>query len=163
MIDSLFTIIFAIKVIAIIFNAALVVFAVYVFSKAYEMRPDIMGAPAATHAATAATKRSRAVQEAWALIEQQAARGSEGQRLAVIDADRLVDKLLKDAGYEGEGALERMKQLPGERIASLNDLFAAHRFRNRLVHEVGFAPREQDIVLALDQFRAFLREVGYLE
>jgi hypothetical protein len=150
------------EAVVLLVDAALIALTIYIVGKAWEARPDILGAPTAQSAAAGASRRSEAVQKAWGLIEAQAARGPEGMRLAVIDADRLADKLLKDAGYEGEGALERMKRLPGERVATAAGLMHAHRFRNRLVHEVGFSPDERDLKGALAQYRAFLSEVGYL-
>lgn len=150
------------QIFVIAIDAVLVALFAWVLSKAHAAKPDIMGAPTSTTAQTAATNRAKAVQEAWAGIEAQAARGAEGQRLAVIDADRLADRLLKDAGYAGEGALDRMRQLPVDRLATASDLMAAHRFRNRLVHEVGFTPSDRDLESALAQYRAFLSEVGYL-
>lgn len=162
MFESLSTLFFVTQIFGILLNAGLVALFIWVVGRAYEARPDILGAPAADAAAAAASRRSKAVQEAWAIIEKQASRGPEGKRLAVIDSDRLADRLLKDAGYEGDGALDRMRQLPGDRLATVGDLISAHRFRNRLVHEVGFHPNDRDLDSALAQYKAFLTEVGYL-
>lgn len=156
------TLYFFAKIVVVLIDAALVAWLIYVIGKAWEAKPDILGAPAHDAAEVRASRRGEAVQKAWDLIMRSAGRGPEGKRLAVIDSDRLVDKLLKDAGYEGEGALERMRQLPAERVATLGGLIDAHRFRNRLVHEVGFSPNERDLDGALAQFKAFLTEVGYL-
>ena len=150
------------KILMLLIDAVVIAWCVYVVGKAWEARPDILGAPAHDAAEVRASRRGVAVRQAWDLIMRSAARGPEGKRLAVIDADRLVDKLLKDAGYEGEGALDRMRQLPTERVATAAGLMHAHRFRNRLVHEVGFAPGDNDLQGALDQYQAFLGEVGYL-
>lgn len=135
---------------------------VYVVRNAWAARPDILGAPSSASQEAGATKRFEAVRAAWAEIEEGAARGIEGKRLAVINADRLVDRLLKDAGYPGEGALDRMRAIPRERVATAGDLISAHRFRNRVVHEVGFVPDDRALDTAIAQFRAFLSEVGYL-
>lgn len=161
MFETLSTWYFILKIFVIAFDAVLVAVTFWVISKAMEVRPNIVGV-ANTAGQTAATRRTRVVAEAWAAIESQAQRGLDGKRLGVIDADRLVDKLLKEAGYEGEGALDRMRQLPLDRLATAGDLMAAHRFRNRLVHEVGFAPGNRELDSALAQYQAFLTEVGYL-
>lgn len=160
--DTILAYLSALVLILLLIDAAIVALFVVFARKAWEARPDIMGAPSAAGAAAGASKRAEAVRTAWAEIEGSAARGAEGKRLAVINADRLADRLLKDAGYEGEGALDRMRALPRERVASAADLMAAHRFRNRLVHEVGFQPDDRALDTALAQYRAFLTEVGYL-
>lgn len=149
-------------IIGLVIDAIIISLFIYVAGKAWEVRPNILGAPKQVVTDAAATKRQEAVRQAWAEIEQSAASSADGRRLAVINADRLVDKLLKDAGYEGEGALERMKLLPGERVATAQGLMYAHRFRNRLVHEQGFRPNDNDLASALNAYKAFLTEVGYL-
>jgi hypothetical protein len=156
------TLYFIVKIIAVIIDAAILAWLVNIIGKAYEARPDILGKSSQVSADAGTSRRMAAVQQAWAMIEEQAGRGHEGKRLAVIDADRLVDRLLKDAGFEGEGALDRMRQLPGERVATAAGLMHAHRFRNRLVHEVGFHPDEQSLLDTLSQYRAFLTELKYL-
>lgn len=150
------------KAAVVLVNAGILALLGFVLVRAWEARPDILGAPGAVTGSEALERRRAAVAEAWAAIVAQSKRGADGARLAVIDADRLVDALLKDAGYEGEGALERMRQLPADRLASVGGLLSAHRLRNRLVHEVEFKPREADLDAALEQFRTFLTEVRYL-
>ena len=161
--ESLASFYLLLKVLVIAVDVALIAAFVHVARRAASVRPDIAGAPSEEAAATAASAaRARAVAEAWEKIAAQAARGAEAKRLAVIDADRLADRLLKDAGFEGEGALERMRQLPGERLATVGGLIDAHRLRNRLVHEASYVPADRDLDAALGQYRAFLAEVGYL-
>ncbi len=146
----------------LLLDAVIVALFVWFSREAAAVKPDILGAPSTAAQEAAQSSRAEAVRKAWGEIEASATAGTDGKRLAVINADRLVDRLLKDAGYEGEGALERMKALPREKVATAADLMAAHRFRNRLVHEVGFQPDDRALDGALAQFRAFLTEVGYL-
>lgn len=162
--DSFLSYLYLLILVLLVVDAVIVALFVYVAGKAWEARPDILGAPKATPAAAdaGASRRAEMIRTTWNDIEAGTARGPEGKRLAVINADRLVDRLLKDAGYPGEGALDRMRALPRERVATAGDLMAAHRFRNRLVHEVGFMPDDAALDTAIAQYRAFLTEVGYL-
>jgi|GEM_PF-5546852 len=162
MFENLGTLLLISQLFGLALNAVLVAVTVLAVRGGIEASPDILGMPAEGAGTPAAARRSKAVQEAWAGLEAQAARSPDSKRLAVIDADRLVDRLLKDAGYEGQGALDRMRQLPADRLATVSDLIAAHRLRNRLVHEVGYRPDDRELDAALSQFRAFLSEVGYL-
>lgn len=160
--DTILSYITLLIIILLVVDAVIISLFIYVVGKAWEARPDILGTPVTGAAEAGLSKRHEAIRLTWSDIEGSAARGLEGKRLAVINADRLVDRLLKDAGYAGEGAMDRMRALPRERVATAADLMAAHRFRNRLVHEVGFAPDDRDLDTALAQYRAFLTEVGYL-
>lgn len=59
-------------------------------------------------------------------------------RLAIIEADSLIDEILKEHGHPGYDMGERMKSIhPGE-FSNLDALWEAHKTRNRLVHEAGY-------------------------
>ena len=151
------------QIFGFLLNGALVIAAAYVIARAWDVRPIVNPKPVRGVRSASHQKKQVAITKVWEKIDEQSQRGEDGMRLAVIDADRLIDHLLKDAGYEGEGALARMRKLPAERLVSINGLIAAHRFRNKLVHEVGYTPNEQQYREHLSGFRNFLEEIGYLK
>ena len=55
--------------------------------------------------------------------------------IAVIRADAILGAVLKDMGLAGETLGERLKQLDPAKLNSLNDVWEAHKIRNRIVHE----------------------------
>ncbi len=59
-------------------------------------------------------------------------------KLAVIEADGLIDSLLKRIGYKGETMFERLKSIKPVQLKSLDGLWQAHKVRNRVVHESNF-------------------------
>lgn len=59
-------------------------------------------------------------------------------RLAIIEADSLIDEILKDHGHLGNDMGERMKSIHSSEFENLDDLWMAHKTRNRLVHESGY-------------------------
>jgi len=56
------------------------------------------------------------------------------RQMAVITADKLLDKALKESGLAGETMGERLKSAKG-RLSDNNQVWQAHKLRNRLVHE----------------------------
>ena len=56
-------------------------------------------------------------------------------KLAVIEADKIFDDILKKIGYQGEDMGERLKQLTPAQTANLDEVWQAHKLRNQIVHE----------------------------
>ena len=96
----------------------------------------------------------------WANIVRRANTGTpENLRLAVLEADALVDYFLRYAGYQGEHMADRLSQiLPGE-VKSLERLWASHRLRNDLAHTPGYRISGAEAKEALIAFRDFLKEL----
>lgn len=83
--------------------------------------------------------------------------------LAVIQADSLVDNILKEMGLPGETMGERMKTLDHSRLASLDDLWEAHRIRNQIAHETDRTATKHKAAYAISLFGKVLKELEYLE
>lgn len=56
-------------------------------------------------------------------------------RLAIIEADIYMDRLLDDAGYHGETVGDKLKQITPTQLASVQIAWEAHKVRNRIAHE----------------------------
>lgn len=56
-------------------------------------------------------------------------------KLAIIEADQLLDDLLRRMGYVGESLGERLKQLDAEILPNIDQVWEAHKIRNNLVHD----------------------------
>ena len=70
-------------------------------------------------------------------------------KLAVIEADDILDGILKRMGYGGNDLGERLHQLTVMTLPNLNQLEGAHQTRNSIVHD-------PDYRLTLDQARKTL-------
>ena len=109
------------------------------------------------------TLRVEFFRERWADILKRANEGSpDSVRIAIIEADALVDTALKDAGIEGEHMADRLSTLDFEDVKSLENLWNAHRLRNDLVHTPGFAVTQEEAVSTLKSYEAFLNEIEAL-
>lgn len=112
-----------------------------------------------------ASKRSHGLnkdyyRKRWNEIQQTSTNGDSGMRVAVIDGDKLVDKALKDSHVHGDTMGERMKK--ASYLKSINNLWQAHKLRNKLVHEPDFKAKKSEMKSALGAYRKTLKEMGAL-
>ncbi len=79
----------------------------------------------------------KTVQNRWSIVQTMTTQGGNGLRQAIMEADKLLDYVLQGKGYRGETMAERMRSANRE-FSRRNDVWAAHKLRNALVHEVDF-------------------------
>jgi hypothetical protein len=56
-------------------------------------------------------------------------------KLAIIEADIILDGILKERGYAGNTLGERLRSVSPNQLASLQDAWSAHKTRNMIAHE----------------------------
>jgi len=56
-------------------------------------------------------------------------------KLSIIEADIILDEVLKQQGYAWNSLGERLKSISPNQLASLQDAWEAHKVRNRIAHE----------------------------
>lgn len=83
-------------------------------------------------------------------------------KFAVIEADKLIDEILKTAGFPGESLGERLMAIEPGQLASLDGLWSAHKTRNKIAHEPNYFMRHAEAKKAVEQFEATLKELGVL-
>jgi len=150
-----------IRFLFILADIALVGFFVWVAARALSVRPKIAPRKAAP---LAFTNKRLAVQEAWANILGIFGKGTvDNMKIAIINADKLIDTMLKDAGYLGDTMVERLKQIPSARLASLERLYRAHRVRNNIVHTPDFSLSPRDARQVMEDYESFLKELKYID
>ena len=83
----------------------------------------------------------------WVKIKDRLDTGMESEyKLAIIEADSILDDILKRMGYFGESLGERLEKLTSASLPNLDDVKEAHKVRNNIVHD-------PDYKLALDEAR----------
>ena len=81
----------------------------------------------------------------WEKTKVRLQTGREAEyKLAVIEADGILDETLKRMGFPGSNAGERMQQLSAVILPNLNDVLDAHRIRNNIVHDPDFRLSAQE-------------------
>ena len=96
----------------------------------------------------------------WLGIESQLKRDEPSSyHLAVLNADKLLDKALKERGYKGQTMGERMKMAKGA-WSNANNVWSAHKLRNQIAHEHEVRVTYDDARRALAGFKQALKDVG---
>lgn len=84
-------------------------------------------------------------------------------KLAIIEADSLIDDILKKAGKEGENLGERLKNIEPSDFDNLQNVWEAHKLRNKIAHEpADFKLEKFEAERAIRQFEEALKELKYI-
>lgn len=84
------------------------------------------------------------------------------QKLAIIEADKLVNSILEEIGVPGKHLADKLSKINPESLKSLEGLFMAHRKRNDLMRIPGFVLPEEETKKILGHYESFLKEVGVI-
>ena len=79
--------------------------------------------------------------------------------MAVLDADKLLDRALNEMGIPGKSMGEKLKKL-GNRMPDLNKVWFAHKLRNQIAHDSDFEINYNQARQALTIFRQALKNLG---
>jgi hypothetical protein len=77
-------------------------------------------------------KKNSRMDDVFAHIESE---NPNDWKLAIIEADIILDDLLKERGFIGNTLGERLKSISPSQLATLNDAWEAHKIRNHIAHE----------------------------
>ncbi|MCK9345248.1 MAG: hypothetical protein M0P64_04005 [Candidatus Pacebacteria bacterium] len=85
-------------------------------------------------------------------------------KLAILEADNILDEVLEDMGYKGETVAEKLKGMSRTKIASYDDIWEAHKLRNKIAHgetlDMDLTPKLARDTIA--KFENAFKELGYL-
>lgn len=99
-------------------------------------------------------------QSSWLAIENSLQRDNPSSyHLAVLEADKLVDQALRELHIRGENMGERMKSAQ-KTWKHANNVWSAHKVRNRLAHETGAKLGHDEAMKALSAFKQALKDLG---
>lgn len=87
--------------------------------------------------------------------------GDMGVKLAVIEADNLLDAALKSLVMPGDTLGERLK-VACYKYPKLKNVWWAHKLRNNLVHDHSFRLHSSEAKRALGEFEKALKELKIL-
>lgn len=85
-------------------------------------------------------------------------------KIAILEADDILDEILEDQGYVGETVAEKLKTMSRTKIASYDDIWEAHKVRNEIAHG-GAIEMDLSKKMARDTIAKFgnaFKELGYL-
>ena len=146
----------------IILDAALFGIFCLAFAKSLKFRPKL---PAGRgEKKRTLTLQTAVFRERWASVSKKASLDSpDAMRAAIIEADSIVDDILRTIGISGEHVADRLAQINPDTLQSFDRLWRAHRLRNELVHTPDFSLSAEDAKSTLEDYESFLREIGVLQ
>ncbi|MEI6650704.1 MAG: hypothetical protein WCL23_04720 [Candidatus Moraniibacteriota bacterium] len=83
-------------------------------------------------------------------------------KVAVLEADAFIEKLVGQMGYEGKNLKDRLEHVRDGKIISLQALREAHEVRNRIVREEDLLLSHDEAKEALTKFQKLLEELRLL-
>lgn len=104
------------------------------------------------------------VSREWERLKTRLRRGGDAElRLAVIEADQLLDAMLKRIGFSGDTMGERLERIKPWQLSNLPEVWVAHKMRNRLVHEPQTHITPYEAETALQIYEKALKSLGLLD
>jgi hypothetical protein len=84
-------------------------------------------------------------------------------KTAIIEADSLIDEIIKRIGYEGKDLGERLKNIESSDFDNLQNVWEAHKIRNKIAHEGDvFQFTKEEAKEILEKYKKALRELRYI-
>jgi hypothetical protein len=103
-------------------------------------------------------------QEAWRHIQEAFFKGSENDlKVSIMDADKLLNEALREAGIVGSHLGDRLKKASSGQIPNLNDVWQAHKLRNQIAHEPNFKLKRDLAERALSIYQVALKNLGIFD
>jgi hypothetical protein len=109
---------------------------------------------------TVTTKKMR---KRWNKIENRLKTGNVSQfKVAVIEADKIIDDILKGVGYKGENMAERIEKIMPAHLDDVEKLQWAHEVRNQIIHDETFEIDQKKAEELLGIYEKVLKDLEYL-
>lgn len=97
----------------------------------------------------------------WASIVDLSNKDMSSQQFAILQADKLLDKALKDRGFAGSTMAERLTSA-SRAFSRRDDVWSAHKLRNKIAHEHNIQLNKVWTKKALRSFQRGLQDLGAL-
>ncbi|MBI4085559.1 MAG: hypothetical protein HY432_03610 [Candidatus Liptonbacteria bacterium] len=155
-----------------IIDILLFVFIIAMISMSWKYRPNFKMIPEEIEKTY--TLGTAILREHWeAIIMKSKIDSLESRKSAVIQADKLVEDVIRRMGFEKEsmatkeatseaGMFELLQSLSSEDFKTVDRVWDAHKLRSKIVHEPDFVPSREEVQTALENYASFLKEVGVI-
>ena len=99
----------------------------------------------------------------WSKIEERLKSEQEAElKLAIIEADKLFDDILKRCGYLGKDMGDRLRKVNASQISNINDIWSSHKIRNNIVHNIDCRLTDFEAEKAVRAYKKALEELEML-
>ena len=84
-------------------------------------------------------------------------------KMAIIEADSIIDEIFRTIGYGGETLGDRLKAVEPSDFDNLQNIWEAHKVRNKIAHEGDkFNITKEEAKNALEKYEKALKELKYI-
>lgn len=81
----------------------------------------------------------RKIEKQWQKIKKKLENNTDSEwKLAVIEADKLMNNILNRMGFEGETLGDRLKNLSVTSLPNIEEIKEAHKIRSNIVHDPSY-------------------------
>lgn len=115
-------------------------------------------------AAVASVSPDTSLNEKWAKVQTHINSNNPSDwRLAILEADIMLDEMLDKLGYQGDSLGEKLKSVDRSEFLTIDQAWEAHKIRNRIAHEgADFKLNEREAKTAIDLYRKVFEEFYHI-
>ncbi|MEK7460323.1 MAG: hypothetical protein AAB628_02100 [Patescibacteria group bacterium] len=150
-----------VKSVLAVFSVLLILGIVFVHNRMHEVQHKLSKIYKPINVEEVVAK-DKAIQ--WQIVLNHVSSGNPAEwKLAVLEADNILDSILEDRGYRGESLGERLKSVDPGDMQSYSDAWEAHKVRNQIAHEGSNMDFSEKIARdAINRYEKVFKELGYL-
>jgi hypothetical protein len=102
--------------------------------------------------------------ERWVRVEgYMSSLNSSDWKIAILEADNILDDIVERIGYKGATLGERLKTIESSDFPYLDEVWQAHKFRNTLAHKgTDYALTRSEAEQMINIYHRVFKELGYL-
>ncbi len=102
--------------------------------------------------------------KAWKnVVKRMKTNVSSNWKIAILEADHIMDEVIKGSGYRGATTDERFAQAEPNVFSNLDQLRAAHALRNRVMREPDYNLTKEEALQMLRVYQQAFKENGLLD
>ena len=103
-------------------------------------------------------------QKTWGGIQKHFFAGNDNDlKIAILEADKLLDEALRGAGIQGNTLGDRLKKVKPSQLPDIDAIWQAHKVRNQIAHESDFKLKRDLAERALGVYEKTLRGLELID
>ncbi|MFA6095584.1 MAG: hypothetical protein WC767_01965 [Candidatus Paceibacterota bacterium] len=112
----------------------------------------------------AGPEQDTSLNEKWLKVQEHIkSENPSDWRLAIIEADIMLDEMLEKRGYQGDSLGEKLKSIDKSDMLTLQDAWEAHKVRNQIAHAGSdFQLNEREAKRVIDLFQKVFEEFYHI-
>lgn len=100
----------------------------------------------------------------WEQIKKRiASPDQQDWKLAVLEADKILNEILKMAGYLGTDLSKKLGVLTKENLSNLEEIKKSHFLSDKIMNDPSMELKKEDAIIALKAFKKAFIELNLLE